>query len=82
LIADASGVERVPAPRVRTVDTTAAGDSFTGALVRFLAAGLDVRAAARRACAAAALSVTRAGAQPSLPTAAELSAFDGAGPSS
>ncbi len=82
LIADASGVERVPAPRVRAVDTTAAGDSFTGALARFLAAGLDVRAAARRACAAAALSVTRAGAQPSLPTAAELSAFDGAGPSS
>ncbi|QDU23893.1 ribokinase [Urbifossiella limnaea] len=78
LIADATGVEAVPAARVRAVDTTAAGDAFTGALARFLAAGLDVRAAARRACAAAALSVTRFGAQPSLPTAAELSAFEGA----
>ncbi|MFO0798522.1 MAG: ribokinase [Gemmataceae bacterium] len=78
LIADASGVESVPAARVRAVDTTAAGDAFTGALARFLAAGLDVRAAARRAGAAAALSVTRVGAQPSLPTAAELSAFEGA----
>lgn len=82
LIADATGTELVPAPRVRAVDTTAAGDAFTGALARYLAAGLDVREAARRACAAASLSVTRVGAQPSLPTAAELAAFAGASPSS
>ena len=54
---------RVPAPRVRAVDTSGAGDAFTGALAVALAAGLDVPAAAARACLAGAYAVTRTGAQ-------------------
>ncbi|WP_028448552.1 ribokinase [Chitinibacter tainanensis] len=58
---------------VETVDTTGAGDTFNGALAAFWAQGLP--AAARLACAAAALSVTRAGAQGGMPTLAQLQAF-------
>jgi ribokinase len=57
------------------VDTTAAGDCFNGALAVALAEGKDLTDAARFATAAAALSVTRAGAQPSLPTRAEVVQF-------
>jgi len=58
------------------VDTTGAGDAFTGALAWRLSAGDDLVTAAAVAARAAALSVTRAGAQPSFPTAAELAAAD------
>jgi len=57
---------------VRAVDTTAAGDSFCGALADGLVRGLELEAAARWAVKAAALTVTRQGAQPSLPTRAEV----------
>jgi ribokinase len=67
--------ERVPGFRVQAVDTTAAGDAFNGALGTALARGLALRAAVRYAHAAAALAVTRAGAQPSLPTRAEVEAL-------
>ncbi|WP_341315534.1 ribokinase [Paraburkholderia sp. IMGN_8] len=62
------------APRVDAVDTTAAGDTFIGGFAAQLARGASVDAAIRFAQRAAALSVTRAGAQPSIPTRAELDA--------
>ncbi|OAJ55556.1 ribokinase [Paraburkholderia ginsengiterrae] len=62
------------APRVKAVDTTAAGDTFIGGFAAQLAQGASVDAAIRFAQRAAALSVTRAGAQPSIPTRAELDA--------
>lgn len=63
--------------RVKAVDTTAAGDCFNGALAVALAEGLPTVDAVEFANAAAALSVTKAGAQPSLPTRAEVDAFLG-----
>jgi ribokinase len=56
------------------VDTTGAGDAFTGALAWRLACGDTVPAAARVAVRVGALAVTRPGAQPSFPTAGELAA--------
>lgn len=64
-----------PAPRVVPVDTTAAGDTFIGGFAARIAAGDALPEAIRFAQRAAALSVTRAGAQPSIPTLAELDAF-------
>lgn len=65
-------VARAAAPRVHAVDGTAAGDAFVGALVVGLLAGLDRDAALRRACAAGAAAASRAGAQPSLPSLADV----------
>jgi len=65
----------VPAVRVAPVDTTGAGDAFSGALAVGLAAGRPLAEAVRRAVAAAGLSTTRAGARAGMPTAAELAAF-------
>jgi len=61
-----------PAFDVEAVDTTAAGDAFNGALAVALAEGRPVEDAVPFACAAGALSVTRHGAQPSMPTRAEI----------
>jgi len=66
-----------PALPVRAVDTTAAGDCFTGALAVSLAGGAGFAQAVDFAQAAAALAVTRKGAQASLPTLAEVRAFCG-----
>jgi sugar/nucleoside kinase (ribokinase family) len=66
-------VVSVPAPRVRAVDTTGAGDAHTGVLLASLAAGRDVEGALRLANRAAAVAVTRIG-PASTPTAAELAA--------
>jgi ribokinase len=63
LIADARGSELVPAPAVRAVDTTGAGDVFNGVLAAELARGRDLHAAVGAAVAAAAQSVTRTGAR-------------------
>lgn len=63
---------RQSAPVVRAVDATAAGDAFNGALAVALAEGQPLTAAVRLATATAALSVTRAGAQPSLPRREEI----------
>jgi len=60
---------------VQALDTTAAGDAFNGGLATALARGDDLESAARYACAVAAISVTRLGAQPSLPTANEVVKF-------
>ncbi|MFH1474447.1 MAG: ribokinase [Chloroflexota bacterium] len=67
----------VPAVQVAPLDTTGAGDAFSGALAVGLAAGLPLVEAAGRAAAAAGLSTTRAGARGGMPTAAELAAFLG-----
>ncbi len=58
--------EWIPAFSVTAIDTTAAGDAFNGAFATSLARGSSVKDAARFASAAAAISVTRRGAQPSL----------------
>lgn len=64
----------VPAPAVEPVDTTAAGDSFCGALADALVRGADLEEAARFAVRAAALSTLRMGAQASLPSRSEVEA--------
>ncbi len=61
--------------RVREVDTTAAGDAFNGALAVALLERKTLVEASRFACAAGAVSVTGRGAQPSLPTRAEVEAL-------
>ncbi len=60
---------------VQPIDTTGAGDAFCGALAARLAAGDALDAAVRFAAAAGALATTRAGAVPSMPTAAEIEAL-------
>lgn len=63
-----------PALEVRPVDTTGAGDTFAGVLAASLAAGRDLREAARFATVAGSLACTRAGAQSSQPAWAEIEA--------
>jgi len=67
--------QMVPGFKVEAVDTTAAGDVFNGTLAVGLAEGMSLVEAARFANAAAALSVTRLGAQPSAPTRSEIESF-------
>jgi ribokinase len=69
-----AGEVALPAHRVRVVDTTAAGDCFTGVLAAALDRGLALREALRRANVAAALCCARPGSQGSLPLAAETDA--------
>ena len=76
-LADAGGHELVPGFKVKAVDSTAAGDIFNGALAVALAEGKSLRQAVCFANAAAALSVTRLGAQPSAPTRTEIERFVG-----
>jgi ribokinase len=72
-IATPDGLSQVlPAFPVKAVDTTAAGDAFNGAFATALMLGMEKLEAARFASAAAAISVTRAGAQPSMPSRAEV----------
>ncbi|MFC4005279.1 ribokinase [Prauserella oleivorans] len=66
------GVTEVPSPQVEVVDTTGAGDAFTGALAVALARDASLADAARGAVRVAAFSVTRHGAQPSYPHSSEL----------
>lgn len=65
----------VAAFAINAVDTTAAGDTFCGALAVALTEDLDMPTAIRFASAASAISVTRMGAQPSIPTRSEIDAF-------
>ena len=66
---------RVPARPVPAVDTTAAGDTFVGALAVALGEGVELAAAHDWAGAAAALAVQRPGASSSMPSRAEIDAF-------
>ena len=59
---------------VKAVDTVGAGDTFVGVLAAALDRGVALEAALRRACVAGSLACTRPGAQPSLPSAAEIDA--------
>jgi len=60
---------------VKAVDTTAAGDTFVGGFAAALASGKSEAEAIRFGQVAAALSVTRAGAQPSIPNLSDVQAF-------
>ena len=62
----------LPAPEVQAVDTTAAGDCFNGVLAACLVAGMADEEAMDQAVQAASLSVTRKGAQASMPSLEEL----------
>ncbi len=75
LLEDGEEVARAAPPAVDAVDGTAAGDAFTACLLVSLLEEREVDDALRRACAAGALAASRAGAQPSLPTAAEIDAI-------
>lgn len=67
--------QQIPAYPINVVDTTAAGDGFNGALAVALANGRSLPEAVAFANAAGALAATKAGAQPSLPTLAEVEQF-------
>ncbi len=62
----------IPAPKVKAVDTTAAGDTFNGALCLALSSGKGIEEAVGFANKAASISVTRMGAQPSIPYLKEI----------
>jgi ribokinase len=72
LLEDGEEVARAAPPRVRVVDGTGAGDAFTACLLVSLLEAREHQEALERACAAGALAASRFGAQPSLPTAAEV----------
>jgi ribokinase len=72
LLVSAGGAQRIPALGVTAVDTTAAGDAFNAGLSYALAAGMGEKQAIELASSAGAFSVTRRGAQPSMPTLPEL----------
>jgi ribokinase len=74
VVVTADGATALPALKAKVVDTTGAGDCFVGALAARLAMGADIIEAARYANAAAACSVERLGAAPSMPTPKEVAA--------
>lgn len=67
-----SAPESIPAGKVEAIDTVGAGDCFTGWLATGLASGLDLASAVSQAVEAASISVTRRGAQPSMPLREEV----------
>lgn len=75
VIIERNGAKHLLAPKVNAVDTTAAGDSFCGALAVAISKGRNLDEAAEFANCCAAISVTRPGAQPSLPTKREVTKF-------
>lgn len=72
LLEDGREIARATPPPVEAADGTAAGDAFTACLLVSLLEGRPREEALVRACAAGALAASRPGAQPSLPTAAEV----------
>ena len=77
LFRDGEAVAEAEPPRIVAVDSTGAGDAFVAALTLALLEGQAEARALAFACAAGALAATRAGAQPSLPTRAEVEALLG-----
>ena len=75
LLYQKDGSQMIPAHKVDAVDTTAAGDVYNGALCAALAEGMTLADALHFAAKASAISVTRAGAQPSIPTRDEVDNF-------
>jgi len=75
LFADGNRYQHFPAPKVKAVDTTAAGDTFVGGFAAALATGKTEIEAICFGQIAAALSVTREGAQPSIPSTSDVQAF-------
>ena len=72
LIKEKDTFHEVPVPKVKAVDTTAAGDTFCGALCVALSEDVDVLNAVKFANKCASITVTRMGAQPSLPYRKEI----------
>lgn len=75
VVADGTSVWHTPAFKIEVVDTTAAGDAFTGGLVNSLQKGMSLKDAVIHASAAGALAACKFGAQPSLPTGDEIKEF-------
>lgn len=75
LLANQNGREIIDRIKVKAVDSTAAGDAFTGAIAYGLATGKSLKEAAKYANIVAAISVTRFGAQASMPTKSEVDSF-------
>jgi ribokinase len=75
LLEDGEEIAHAAPPPVEAVDGTGAGDAFTACLLVSLLEGREPQEALERACAAGALAASRFGAQPSLPTAAEVDAI-------
>jgi ribokinase len=72
LLKEGEKIARARAPEIEAVDGTAAGDAFTACLVVTRLEGYRWEEALQRACVAGAIAASRPGAQPSLPTAAEV----------
>ncbi len=77
LLVDGERRERFPGHPAPAVDTTGAGDTFSGVLAAWLAEGRALEDAIRAANAAASISVTRQGARPGMPTRSEIEALLG-----
>lgn len=75
ICSDAVSTVRVPAFAVNAVDTTGAGDTFTGYILNKLCAGADKAEALTFASAASAIAVTKSGAAETIPTAGEVEKF-------
>jgi ribokinase len=75
LIVTRDETKHIPAFKVDVVDTTAAGDAFIGGFASAILQGLDNAEAAGYGNACGALAATKPGAQPSIPTRAEVEAF-------
>lgn len=74
-LATKDGMSLIPAYAVKAVDSTGAGDIFSGSLATFLAEGMSIEEAVRMAIASASISVTRMGAQMSAPSRSEIQHF-------
>ncbi len=69
------GYKHIPAYKVEVIDTTAAGDTYCGALTYYLNKGYDIEESVKFASAAAAVCVTKLGAQKSIPKSSEVNTF-------
>lgn len=72
ILVNEEGAQHIPSPQVTAIDTTAAGDVFNGAVTVYLAEGKSLQEAVSFACKAAAIAVTRLGAQSSIPYRKEV----------